>query len=931
MALAHLSIGTATERIHLLSRTGFHLADWTPLATDHEAFFGSSSLAEGRQLRDYRDLTVIESFDLKINHGTQDDLTRAMQDLRRMLRKALDYWATDWQGEVVYLEARASCETNTRYAVVHDARLPHDDNPYMKPFIGRRPAMDNLVLLVERGPWLASIPGTGECVEASGEQEWCFPHFLVCDGDTQDVDCGSGANLDNLPDFGIAGKGPITVDGWIRPDSYGELDTGYIAGKANIPDTWGWAFYVSSISGLVAKIRCADQIAVSKIGLDDFTADGEWHYVLMCYDERVGGGTPAPRLIYLNVDGVWAPDYDLQQVSIGNYAQETNDDLHLANRADLARGFDGALGWLRVSDGIRYDPTVGNFTPPPRCVLPIRDANTMGQWIKEGTGTAIADQSSNGNTGTAANDAWDCDCAQDYGREATCLDEVYIANKHNKAQITNVHYWNGAAWSPNLMGAALPFDLLPNPVTNQHLVVFGIDSTVADSGPFASLVFDLARAITDTTTIQWRYSDVSGADPNGWAPLTVQDNTNQDGLMTGIAFDTLGVNSVHWIQPSGWLVQSPTIGGVALGVTGLWVCADVDAAAGTGVPPQEQNRDVYTITWPCIEVAAAQVLGDIPALARVRVHNQSDADFNATTDPLLGAESIRVGLRSMDRGADFSAYINLAQEQNPVGISAAEDDPTTSFATDLQYAPSGECIRFQPGGVIDPARECIQITFSAAIWAQYYGKYHVFIRARQVGGNAGDMSVYMRLTQGVVNLGTAFWIGETGYTEVVGTPYPLDCGRVVFPIGGVSPVESYYPPVLHLYLRNTNAAATDLYLYDVILLPVDEWGAEFVVSQYGGNAQLGGDRSPFYHGVLDIDSMSYPKLRLSAQVRMDQNDQILFPWRCISNNAASLRKNTRQRLWFYMVNYVDTVSHLAYGHSLTVTDNERYLSMRGDR
>ena len=69
----------------------------------------------------------------------------------------------------------------------------------------------------------------------------------------------------------------------------------------------------------------------------------------------------------------------------------------------------------------------------------------------------------------------------------------YVASKRNMAQITNVHYWDsaGAAWSGNLVAAATPFALLPNPVLVGDFVLFGIDTSVLNSGPFCSLVFDI--------------------------------------------------------------------------------------------------------------------------------------------------------------------------------------------------------------------------------------------------------------------------------------------------------------------------------------------------------------------------------------------------------------------------------------------------------
>ncbi len=95
------------------------------------------------------------------------------------------------------------------------------------------------------------------------------------------------------------------------------------------------------------------------------------------------------------------------------------------------------------------------------------------------------------------------------------------------------------------------------------------------------------------------------------------DNTNQDGALTGAPFDTTGVNSVHWEHPSDWVTTAVN------GVTGYWVRAVVGLVGFIPTAPTQQNRDVYTIVTPFVDTTAANVAGDIQALALMRLHTQS--------------------------------------------------------------------------------------------------------------------------------------------------------------------------------------------------------------------------------------------------------------------------------------------------------------------
>lgn len=702
MPLAHLSIGTSSNRINLLNESGFMLDDWQVGGTEYGTIFQESQLADFRQMAAYRDVTTFESFDLKLRSNSQDIAARQIQDMRAVIRLCLDFWSTTWQTSVVYLAARASCETNMRYAVAHDARLVGESNPFGQPFLqsAGNAVMDALNLIVERGPWLENAPGTGTAVEI---------------GTTQ------------------------------------------------------------------------------------------------TYDGR----------------------------------------------------------------------TVGNV---------------------DSTGT------------------------EELSTDALT---VFAGNKHNVAQLTDIWYWDNSAgaWNgANLMDAALPFAFMPPaPLQVDDFVLFGIDTSIPDSGPFSSLVFDIGTAlgVGGGITIEWRWSGNANVDPAAWLSLTVQDNTNAAGAMTGDAFDTTDIYSVHWEQPQAWAAYNPDPGGAALGVTGYWVCAYVTAAAGAPTPPQQANRDIYTVTWPYIDIDADQTEGDMPSLLRLSVDNRASQDGVGTTTDLW-CQRVIAGLRSYDRGADFSAYINLSDEQNTPGSVVTVIGGTTTFG-DYPFSPTGRAVRYFPAGVEAMAdRVYIRLT------PDFYGRHHVFVRGGQWAGALGTVDV--RLSYAA--MGSYFPETHTATKQFLNTndDQLIDFGEIA-----LGPYADTYPlEVSHTFIHiglSSNAGAATVYLYELILIPVDEWAIDSE-DMFKNTGALGYTNDYWSH--LEIDGIRNQRRLLSFLIGTTSG-HIARYWRPITNGIPILQTGKHQRLWLLSARYDDYAdaddlrADSEICSTVQVWRNQRYTTLRGDR
>ena len=118
---------------------------WTPQTPAVSPTYQQSPLTDGASLSNYKLDNATETFNYNVEHNNQDELIKLVQDARRLLIKGINYHTVDWQDSVVYLVAKAKCETNTRYSVVKMVQFGEDANPYIDPFIspGNNPISNN--------------------------------------------------------------------------------------------------------------------------------------------------------------------------------------------------------------------------------------------------------------------------------------------------------------------------------------------------------------------------------------------------------------------------------------------------------------------------------------------------------------------------------------------------------------------------------------------------------------------------------------------------------------------------------------------------------------------------------------------------------------------------------------------------------------------
>ena len=1002
-ATFELTNGTTT--VNLLADPGFTQQIWRPQTTDLKGggVWSDAPMAEGRQLVHGVYGNVTESITLVVNDADQDGMIRRMQNIRRLLKQAEDYWLTEWQNQPVWLKAKAGCETNARYALVYRGRIPEDSNPYSEPFTGTPAAMERLILTVEHGPWLDNEPGSGTCAQVGNP-------------------VSEAMAVTAMAFSSLTTKLEDVVDVYHRPATFFEASNGYLyltIGIVIYRDTTGVgdAFApVAAVGGIVwGDIQEANDgnicvsgynAAANTTHIYESSDDGATFasvYTATVTDSaqpsmtRMGDGrllcifrdtATYCRAVQRVITGIYAGTWlnagfpngkchdtaglALIGLSNGNTVMVTGDGVSTITTyiwtysgmypigafttvlkspitqlpISIGEGPDGQLllpmaNNLLIShdDGVTWDQDVVSgityqlYEPQPQIINVVTSTNGTGYLLTKTASDprVYFSQSFLGWTNTGWTSPADVGCLGMYakpsggllfaiydddanpddvfvygmdeennvveytsGRTATCSEEVFVTNHHLPWNLTHVKLYDASAgtYTDIFPAAAFTQNLLPSPLAANDAVMFACAGKT-DGAPFSSLAFDLAQAFSATGgfTAAWQYSSGAGA----WTALTVVDHTN--------FLSATGVNSVHWTQPSAWTSETYD------SIKSYWIRMVVTAVSGTVTLPTQQNRDVYAVSTPYLDIDDAQVPGDIEAIAQTLLRNMSAAGGPDVGEPTLYQDRAIVGLRTMARGADFTPYLNATDRFSNTGIAVYVGTNTT-FAADVRSA-TGRAALYNPTGV-ETATARVTWQFTPTLMAQYYGTYHMFARVRQSAGAVGNFTVYAVIGTGS---GGVQIVTDSATTVFEGVRHELlDLGQVQIPASDMfNDTDSGDMATISLYASALSGTG-DLYIYDVILMPVDEWAGDFIDLVNDANSVIANQ------SLLDVDSISHPKRFLRSLARKIGN-AIYAIYQGITNGPNLLQANKDQRLWFLTArHFAATGTHTGANDAATLTD-----------
>ena len=536
---------------------------------------------------------------------------------------------------------------------------------------------------------------------------------------------------------------------------------------------------------------------------------------------------------------------------------------------------------------------------------------------------------------TATGDIYWSPLSLTMGRTATCEDEVYVECHYLPYNLTTIYNYDasGPTWTACFPHTAFPMALLPAVPAVGDAIYFTVDSAIYSAGapPFLSLAFDIETPLAWTgaaPTLVWEYS-LGGGAWQAFAATEIEDHTAGG----GVPFTTVGVCSVHWrtgtVNP--W---APDAVGVPA-VTGLWVRCRVTAVGG-GITqaPTQANRDIYTISWSDVEIAEDEVGGDLPALFQARGVNVGALQVALPNAVSTGPGYINrwvCGLRSVDRGEEFQAYLN-ADDQGLVPGVAVVAGTNCAFVTSA-LAPTGRAVRYTPAGVAAEAmaNRC-QWTLAPGLAEQYYGTYHAFVA---INATAAGTLFNVRLLCNTP-FGGARFLTDPQNTDNGDLWAVMDFGEVQIPVSDIfAPGEVPYATRLNVQAEYLGGAGTEyLEIRCLVLIPVDEWSVDAL--DVMDNQRSWCDVTKLAH----IDSITHPKKPLRTLVKQVGTDALYSIYRPVAPGPAQLQAGERQRLWWYadrlqLCEYLTSDRLRCYEEAcafrLTMERVQRYHSLRGDK
>lgn len=491
------------------------------------------------------------------------------------------------------------------------------------------------------------------------------------------------------------------------------------------------------------------------------------------------------------------------------------------------------------------------------------------------------------------------------GRDDTCIGNVYVSNKHAQAQLTHIFYNdNGTGFSGNLIGTALPWTLLPAVPANGDEIYFGISaSDTPYAGIFNGLAFDIAIKSAGFT-LAWYHSLGGGI----WGPSTAYSDGSADLAQVG----------EYSIQFSDYDEELDTVNGV----NGQWMKAVVTATGAT-TPPQQQNREIYSPIVPYVDIDGDDIKGEISALARIRV---SASPSVITTDETT---NLIIGSRSKSRGEDFTPYLNYSTHNAP-GISLTNP---AALVNDIR-SPTGQC-----SSMIIPIGDeiwhdsPIQIVINNSVSRQYHGAYHAYLRFYSFCGGT-DIDLDLRLMwSNLIGINSYSPIFHT-YSITLGTAWSMllaDFGIIELGSYLLTNDENIGNIIFTLQYRNSGDGTCNLYLYDLVLMPCDEWFGAYHSNSNTPNSMLR------YGKLLDVDAIGSPRSSRSV-LRLENSGEPLVEdyiteWSKSTRGGPYLQHNADQRLWFLAYSDSGVGVFPSYAHNnfkVRLYSVNRYLTMKGN-
>ena len=300
------------------------------------------------------------------------------------------------------------------------------------------------------------------------------------------------------------------------------------------------------------------------------------------------------------------------------------------------------------------------------------------------------------------------------------------------------------------------------------------------------------------------------------------------------------------------------------------------------------------------------------------------------------------GVRDTARGSDFISHINMSDWQKQVGIKAIAN--TESYFNDNRRAAGNRLITIEsttspwpvsvPFTPITTDQYNIIIEIDGVLAVSYIGDFRAFLRVSTDLGNGetADFSIAAQTgTSGIVQFGHTS--AEFRFSEAVGPTsanienniIPIDLGLIKIP---GNPLSNYNKLSL-LISGRSSVEDRKLNIFDLILIPADEWIGEIATAAGNDNAvvslesmyfdSVANEKRPVFAYHTTSDDVVKAVLSAFSQrviVSHTSAQRMYFMFNTVERDDASITFGERSSPWAFT--------------SVSVNANRKYLSLRGD-
>lgn len=396
-----------------------------------------------------------------------------------------------------------------------------------------------------------------------------------------------------------------------------------------------------------------------------------------------------------------------------------------------------------------------------------------------------------------------------YGRGATCDNEVYLANKSCASQIDNIFVYDSSAasYSENFADN-ITFELLPPSIGVGDMLYIGIQGE--DLKPFSSVIFDINADVTSVSSYTWEY--YNGA---SWVSFLEIDHYDET-----FGLSIAGVHSLGFNVPTNWAVTTINT------IEGTWIRYRVLGIDSNTPVPSQQNRYIYTVSWPHVKIAENFIKGDYSARAAIQVNPASIS--NDVGIYSRNATKFFITTRSVDRGELFTPYLNYyGLENNNSGISFGYDRGEVHIGTvDSGCGNAWGLSDTHLGGFSF-------FTISESLSRQYIGKFHVLLRAKyEAVGTPCDCNIEIIARAGGIN----FYKPDIFSGQLSTEWQVIDFGIMDTDVASLRHGDASI--TIETSLSQDSTGCQKIILSDLILLPTDEIYYEIEDSSYTEGTQM---------------------------------------------------------------------------------------------